>query len=98
VPLKPGHIIQAVWNQWTRLLDWTTGLDYWTGLLDWNTGLEYWTGILDWNTGLEYWNGLNCCKKPYLDMTTFWKVVTHSVTSLKCSMPCLDILPQSLGD
>jgi len=30
-------------------------------------------------------------------MTAFQKVVTHSVTSLTCSMPCLGILPQSLG-
>ena len=26
---------------------------------------------VDWITGLEYWNGLNCCKKPFLDMTAF---------------------------
>ena len=28
---------EAVWNWWTGLLDWNTGLDYWTGILDWNT-------------------------------------------------------------
>jgi len=38
----------AVWNQWTGILDWNTGLEYWTGILDWNTGMEYWTGILEW--------------------------------------------------
>jgi len=26
--------VEAVYNRWTGLLDWTTGLDYWTGLLD----------------------------------------------------------------
>jgi len=30
-----------------------------------------WTGLLDWTTGLEYWNSLNCCKKPFCDMTDF---------------------------
>ena len=31
----------GVYNRWTGLLDWTTGLDYWTGLLDWTTGLPF---------------------------------------------------------
>ena len=52
-----------------------------------------WTGLLDWNTGLEYWNGPNCRKSLFLDMTDFQKVVTHSVTSLSCFMPCLAVLP-----
>ena len=46
---------------------------------------------VDWTTGLEYWNGLKCFRKA------FQKVVTHSVTSLTCSMPCLGVLPRSLG-
>ena len=25
-------INKAVWNQWTGLLDWNTGLEYWNGL------------------------------------------------------------------
>jgi len=54
-------------------------------------GLDYWTEILDWNTGMA----LNCCKSLFLDMTTFQKVVTHSVTSF---MPCLGVLLQSLGN
>ena len=35
---------------WTRLLDWTAGLDCvldcWTGLLDWIIGLTFWTWLL----------------------------------------------------
>jgi len=38
------------------------------GLLTTNEGLS---GMVDWTTGLEYWNGLNCCIKPFLDMTAF---------------------------
>ena len=46
---------------------------------------------------LECWNGLNYVKALFLDMTAFLKVVTHSFSSVTCSMPCLGILPQSLG-
>jgi len=33
------HDAMAVWNRWTGLMDWTTGLEYWTGILEWNTGM-----------------------------------------------------------
>ena len=54
-----------VYNDWSGLLEWTTGVDYWSGLLDysWTTELDYWTGLMDWTTGLDYWTGL-------LDWTT----------------------------
>ena len=41
--------------------DRSLGMDVW----------NQWTGLPDWNTELEYWNGLNCCKKPFCDMTAF---------------------------
>jgi len=52
--------------------------------------------LVDWNTGLEYWNGLNCCKKSFSWYGNFIES-GYSVTSLMCSMPCLGVLPQSLG-
>ena len=58
---------------------------------------NWWTGLRDWNTGLEYWNGLNCYKKPF---SRIWQLSRskQSGYSLMCSMPCLGVLPQSLGD
>ena len=32
---------EAVNNQWTGLLEWTTGMDYWNGLLEWTTGMTF---------------------------------------------------------
>ena len=39
-----------VYNDWSGLLEWTTGVDYWSGLLEWTTGLA---GLLNWITGLD---------------------------------------------
>ena len=53
------------------------------GRAAWNwCGLNYWTGLLNWNTGMPK----TAVKRFFLDMTAFSKVVTHSVTSLTCSM------------
>ena len=84
---------------WTGILDWSTGLEYWTGILERNTGQEYWTGILDWNTGLEYWTGiLEWPKLLYKAFFLIWQLSRkYLVASLTCSMPCLGILPGSLG-
>ena len=31
----------GVYNQWTGLVDWTSGLDWWTGPVDWTTELKF---------------------------------------------------------
>ena len=36
----------VVYNHWTGLVDWTSGLDWWTGLVDWTGGLDWWTGLV----------------------------------------------------
>jgi len=49
-------------------------------------------GLLDWNAGMAKTAGITL----FPDMTTSKIVVTHSVTLLTCSTPCLGILPQNL--
>ena len=33
------HDAMAVWNRWTGLMDWNTGIEYWNGILEWNAGM-----------------------------------------------------------
>jgi len=43
--------------------------------------------LVDWIAGLEYWTGI-----------LKWPKLLESGYSLMCSLPCLGILLQSLGD